>query len=404
MKRWKKIVLVLAILLVFSQAPFAYRRYKLGRLQTAINQLNSQRVSNTSDSLFDEYVGVMHVHSYLGGHSSGTLEAIIAGAQANHLNFVVMTEHASQAVDTAAKTLAGRHGEILFLNGNEVALTNGDRFLVVPGGAEVASSAAGNTSEFLARQKARGAAAFVAYPQDFKSWQGAAYDGVEVYNLFTNSRQINPVVMFFDGLWCYRSYPELLFANFYRRPSQNLALWDQALGQSGRRLAATAGNDAHANVGLSLNDSTGKKLLGIQLDPYERSFRLVRMHVIVPKGQELTASTLQAALVEGHSFIAFDIFGDATGFRFSATNGSETKILGDEIKLDGATRLVVETPVASRVVLLRDGQISEERNGAANVTFAVKEPGVYRIEVYLPQLPPPVRDQPWIISNPIYVR
>lgn len=404
MKRWKKIVLVLAILLVFSQVPFAYRRYKLGRLQAAINQLNSQRVSNKSDSAYDEYVGVVHVHSYLGGHSSGTLDAIIAGAQANHLSFVVMTEHAAREVDTAAKTLTGRHGEILFLNGNEVALPNGDRFLVVPGSAEVASAAGGDTSEFLARQNARSAAAFVAYPQDFKSWQAAEYNGVEVYNLFTNSRQINPVVMFFDGLWCYRSYPELLFANFYRRPSKNLALWDQAMRQSGRRLAATAGNDAHANVGLSLNDSTGKKLLAIQLDPYERSFRLVRMHVMAPKGEELTASTLQAALVEGHSFIAFDIFGDATGFQFSATNGSETKIQGDEIKLDGSTRLVVETPVVSRVVLLRDGEISQEQNGTANMTFAVKEPGVYRIEVYLPQLPPPVREQPWIISNPIYVR
>ena len=113
--------------------------------------------------------------------------------------------------------------------------------------------------------------------------------------MFTNARRINPVVMFFDGLWSYRSYPELLFANFYERPAENLKLWDEALA-SGRRLVATAGNDAHSNVGLTLNDSSGKTLLGIKLDPYERSFRLVRMHVLLPREKELTAESLLAAL------------------------------------------------------------------------------------------------------------
>jgi hypothetical protein len=34
----------------------------------------------------------------------------------------------------------------------------------------------------------------------------------------------------------------------------------------------------------------------------------------------------------------------------------------------------------------------------------IKEAGNYRCEVYLPQLPHSVRAEPWIISNPIYVR
>jgi hypothetical protein len=34
----------------------------------------------------------------------------------------------------------------------------------------------------------------------------------------------------------------------------------------------------------------------------------------------------------------------------------------------------------------------------------VSERGVYRVEVYLPQLGKPVGDKPWIISNPIYVK
>jgi hypothetical protein len=36
--------------------------------------------------------------------------------------------------------------------------------------------------------------------------------------------------------------------------------------------------------------------------------------------------------------------------------------------------------------------------------FVAREKGSYRVEVYLPNLPKPAGDQPWIISNPIYVR
>ena len=70
MSRWKKLFLVLLALLLFSQIPFAYRRYKLGRLNAQIQQVNSQRVVEPSTDLV-EYMGVVHVHSFLGGHSKG---------------------------------------------------------------------------------------------------------------------------------------------------------------------------------------------------------------------------------------------------------------------------------------------------------------------------------------------
>jgi len=404
MKRWKKIVLVLLFLLLGLQVPFAYRRYQFGRLRAAIDQLNSHRVVNPVDTDLVEYQGVIHVHSFLGGHSTGTLTEIIAGAQANNLNFVIMTEHPARNYDTSAMTLRGVHGGVLFVNGNEVSTSNEDRLLMLPGNESAASAGSFTTDEYAAQAKAKGALALVAYPQEFKSWSSGNYDGVEIYNLFTNSRRINPFLMFFDGLWSYGKYPDLLFANFYERPALNLKLWDEALATGGRHLVATAGNDAHANIGLSLGDSSGKRLLGLQLDPYERSFRLVRMHVLLPRGNELSAETLLASLREGHCFVAFDLFGDATGFRFSAANGSEKKIVGDDVTLSGATRLLVKTPLNSRIVLFRNGQVVEERNGANAVEFAVAEKGIYRVEVYLSQLPKPAGEQPWIISNPIYVR
>ena len=267
----RKLLLFILVLLLLSQAPFAYRRYKLGRLQVAIQQLNSQRVATPDNGLYKEFVGVVHVHSFLGGHSNGNFDEIIAAALVNHLDFVVMTEHPSSAYDTAAMTLKGMHGSTLFVNGNEVSTANGDRFLLIPGDEHAADDGHLSTQEVLTRRTS--GVALAAYPDDFQSWGANGYNGIEIYNVYTNARRINPVVMFFDSLWSYSAYPDLLFANFYQRPAASLKKWDELTGQGGQRLVATAGNDAHANVGLSLNDSTGKTLIGFKLDPYERSFR-----------------------------------------------------------------------------------------------------------------------------------
>jgi hypothetical protein len=396
----KKLLLALLIVSLLSQIPFAWRRYKLGRLHSAIQNVNSERAPEADQLGFSEYKGVLHVHSFLGGHSKGNFEEIIAAAKSNQLAFVVMTEHTSGNFNTASMTLKGTHGGVVFMNGNEVSTSNGDRFLILPGD----ESANGPAEQIVSGAKSRGALSVAAYPQEFKSWNTSDYDGIEVYNVYPNAREINPVVMFFDSLWSYRSYPDLLFANFYSRPAANLQKWDEAIVATNKRLVGVAGNDSHANIGISLNDSSGKTLLGLQLDPYERSFRLVRVHAFVHNDKPLSLETLAEALADGHCFIGFDLFGDTTGFSFSATNGTETRIQGDEIRAGKEVRLLISTPVTSRVVLLRDGKRFDERSGARKQEFLVTEKGSYRVEVYLPQLPKPVGDQPWIISNPIYVK
>jgi len=403
MKRWQKLLLVLLALLICAQIPFAYRRYRLGRLHDAIQQLNSQRQPRPADQ-FVEYKGVLHVHSFLGGHSTGNFEEMISAAKQNQLDFVVITEHTSANFNTAALTLKGNHGGVLFINGNEVSSPTQERLLIFPGDETANLSEDLPIAGELARARERGALALVAYPQEFKSWNAGGYDGVEVYNVYTNARHINPFVMFFDGLWSYRSYPDLLFATFYARPGDSMKRWDDAIRLTGKPLVATAGNDAHANVGLSLDDASGKTWVGFTADPYERSFRLVRMHVLVPAGEPLNSASLLRALAAGHCFIAFDLFGDPSGFRFKATNGNEQKIQGDEIALRNRVALSLRLPVSARVVLLKDGQFVKEDVGIKEKEYEVTEKGSYRVEVYLPQLPGAAGAQPWIISNPIYVK
>src|SRR5215470_17324827 len=105
MSRLKKVLLLILGCLLVSQIPFAYRRYRLGRLNAAIQSINSTRVPTRNaepwDQFFREYKGVIHVHSFLGGHSTGTFQEIIDGAKANQLDFVIMTEHVESGFDTS---------------------------------------------------------------------------------------------------------------------------------------------------------------------------------------------------------------------------------------------------------------------------------------------------------------
>ena len=373
----KKTFVAVVLLFLLLQIPFAHRRYKLRKLSATIRQLNAQRTQTPTN--LNEYHGVVHVHSFLGGHSSGSFSDIIRAAQANQLNFVIMTEHTEKDFDTAAMTLQGVHGGVLFINGNETSAQNGDRLLTLPGDVSL-----------------------VAYPEEFKNWDTPGLDGVEIYNVFTNTRRANPVVAFFDVLWSQRAYPDLLFALYYERPNESLTKWDQALARA--RLTATPGNDSHANIGISLRDSSGKTLAGIQLDPYETSFRLVRLHVLLPPDKPLDQSNLLDAIRRGHCFISFDLFGDTTGFRFEAESGSERKIQGDEISFQSDTRLRVHTPIPGRVLLFKNGSVILNEAGITTKEIPVTERGVYRVEVYLPEVERIIGEKPWIISNPIYVR
>jgi len=409
MRRIWKLLLVVFVVALVTQTPFIYRRYQLGRLNAKIQELNSAR-SPDVDPTYADYKGAIHVHSFLGGHSAGTFAEITGAAQSNGLAFVVMTEHPSNDYDTRAMTLKGVRGGVLFVSGNETSESDADRFLTFGGGAAATgdTGTASSTQEVINRAKVAGQLVFVAHPETFRSWREASgFDGMEIYNLHADAKNINRLTLFFDGLWSYRRYPQLLWTRFSQSPAENLQRFDELTAQPGRKVVAIAGNDAHANVGLSFRDLAGHSIFELKLDPYERSFQTVRTHVLIERGQPLNEENLLTALAHGHAYVSFDILCDASGFRFTATNGSEQKLMGDEIALlrSGAgVKLQVATPVKSRIAIIKQGQIMSEANEVVSHEWTTQETGVYRVVCYLPELPTPLNEKPWIISNPIYVR
>lgn len=399
MKLWKKILLILLAVVLLVQLPFVYRRYQYGKLAEKINALETRGIETASQN-YNDYKGVIHVHTGIGGHSTGNFDELIDGAANNRLDFVVMTEHTAELYDSSALTLNGVFKGVLFINGQEVE-TSTDRFLLVPGAAESNRANKVQTADFLLNIRSKNKLAFITYPEKHKTWN-ADFDGVEVFSLNTNAKKMNPFFAAFDAIWSFYAYPELVLANYFKRPDENLQKYDEATRN--RRLTLLAGTDAHSNIGFHLlGDDAGNKIINLKIDRYETIFRTMKNHVLLEKGKPLTPENLLQSLKNGHSFVGVDVLSDTKGFSFTAENGNEQKIMGDEINLTENTVLKSAAPQTARFVIFKDGEKILEEN-SAQINFPVREKGTYRAEVYLDSLGAPFDKMPWIISNPIYIR
>lgn len=403
MKILKRTILALLILLLLVQIPFIYRRYQTGKLAEKIAQLDAQRPV-TEHPQYREYKGIIHAHTSLGGHSTGSFEELIAAANANDLDFVLMTEHVTETYDSAALTLNGVYGKTLFIGGNELDTTDGDRFLLIPGGGEAAKARMQGTTAFLEAAKRENKLALVTYPERFKSWD-APFDGIEVFSLHTASKQMNPLTAIGDLIWTYPSYPELVLAKSFQRPDANLAKFDEIAAR--RPISLFAGTDAHSNLGFHLfGDDSGNKVINMKLDPYETIFRMARIHVLLPALGQLDRDTLTRALKDGNYFIGLDAIGDTNGFRFSRVGSVREPFTErtDRVPIDSYGALQATTPVKARFMFLMDGRHIYHAADTTEASVNIDRPGVFRVEVYRDDLGPPFDKMPWIISNPIYVR
>jgi hypothetical protein len=398
-KYLKRALLFLFCIILLIQIPYIYRRYTTGKRAARIAEIQSQRMART-DPNFNEYKGVIHVHTSLGGHSTGGFDELIAAANANGLDFVLMTEHCEDDFDTAALTLNGIFGKALFVGGNELDTAETDRYLMLPGNADAAGFHKVPTNLFLQKAHADGRIALVAYPEKFTSWN-ADFDGIEVFSLNTAARQISPVFAPLDLLWSGSAYPDLTFVQLLRRPDENLRQFDLISKQ--RRITLFTGIDAHSNIGFHVfGDEAGHRWINFKIDPYETIFRIARMHILMEKNVPLTRDSLLDAVRRGHFFTGIDTLGDSSGFTFAPVGG-DTAIVGDEVPSAKGLQLKASSPVPARFLVFKDGERFGESTGLEYV-FDAAGPGVYRVEVYQDSLGPPFDRLPWIMANPIYVR
>jgi hypothetical protein len=322
-------------------------------------------------ALFD-YRGLMHLHSQFSHDSEGTLDDVLGAAAVAGADFVWITDHRNRD----AAPWEGMHGGVLVLVGQEWSQPEGHLAVLGQG---VAIEDENDTAQLLREAWTQGGLGIISHPDSTaKPWSDAGrLDGevpaMELFDVPTliGRRRAGLILrlpwMLFSPTSALRSLVE--------RPDANLAEWDRRLRR--RPVTGVSAVDRHFHWYL----------------PYVGVERITSTHVLAPA---LTERDLLDALRAGRAYVAFECFGDATGFDWYVMTPEGRREMGEAAAVDGAW-LHVHVSAPARVDVFRDGELWLTRLGEGAMEFAPPGAGVYRVEVY--------RDErPWILSNPVYLQ
>ncbi|MBV9850944.1 MAG: PHP domain-containing protein [Armatimonadetes bacterium] len=368
---------------------------------------------------YHDYAGALHVHStYSDG--MGTVADIAEAANAAGLDYVILCDHSS--LDARRNGENGWRGRTLVLVGTEVTTDSGHLLaLDVPLSFLPAPDHAPDTQRAIQES---GGFGFIALPCDLKDhWRdfGLRREGVglEVFNLSSIARAKISLPGFMLVWLRYKGdRPQRAFHWVSARPARELRLWDQLTAAP----APDGGPTRVAGIG-SLDAHGVMKVAGraYALPTYDELFRTLRTHVVTGRPFCGDAGADQAlvhgALAAGHCYIAYDNYGDSTGFVFEAAPGDAggtPALMGDSVALPAASgaparRAVGLTASAPRtrslLRLYRNGRLVAAARGG-RLDYRATEPGAYRVEVYLYRHRLGrlcLGAKPWIFSNPIYL-
>ena len=353
---------------------------------------------NESRELHD-LAGIIHAHS-LYSDGTGTVPEIAAAAEANDLDFVLLTDH--DTLQAKRNGEEGWHGSVLVLVGEEVSPMRGGHYLAfgidrviahkdLDGYAIVDKVNEAGGFGFLSHPFSQGSKRFDRRPMSWSAMDSTGYTGLELWSFVTDGA---------ERIERLSDIPRFIFVpeRFVDKPPQrNLDAWDQLC--AARRCVALGGIDAH-QVGIRIGDRVPLRLMA-----YKRSFRYLRTHLLAERPLEREIETdrdlVYGALQAGHAYIAMDALAPSTGFRFWAT-GEEELIMGDEATAGKKSWVLrAEVPRPARLRLLRNGEVILGNEESTGIEQEVSGPGVYRIEAYLDAKG---RERTWILSNPIYLR
>ncbi|HRE49053.1 MAG TPA: CehA/McbA family metallohydrolase [Aggregatilineales bacterium] len=352
-----------------------------------------------------EYVGNMHMHTpYSDGE--GSHEQIAAAALAAGIDFVIVTDHNILVRGVEGYYGDDKRGYVLLLTGEEVHDRQRDpqvnHLLVYGAGMELCQCAA-DPQELIDAVNAAGGLAYLAHPKDTElaivheppipwvDWQVSGYAGLELWNYMSDFKRV--IKGGVRNLMRAAFRPEDLVIG----PNPDtLRLWDDLL-MAGKPISVIGNSDAH---GMTVRVG----ILQHVVFPYDFLFSCVNTHILAHKPFSGRWAEDQAiiyrALREGRSFVAYDLIGNARGFRFSATGELGTALMGGTIRVGSGVTLQALCHERSHFKVIHEGKVIAETTGRENITFTAKRPGAYRVEVW--HIYKGI-ERAWIFSNPIYV-
>lgn len=393
--------------------------------ENEVKALAKLRKEPTAQINLKTYRGVMHVHSYLSHDSQGTLDDLVSAAKKDGINFIFLTDHPHGDFDTLPKGYRGLHDGVLIEPGTEK-----QGFCTWP--LRPAIIHWNTNRDSIAKEiVSNGGIVFYAHTEEPHNWTNPDYQGMEIYNFHTDTKDQSPVPILLDVLVNGNKYRHWVLRQFFDPQTAILAHWDSL--NNTRKIVGFSAIDAHENQNLrarylpdgriqwvgnnahnidtmevkfwnqwlfSTPDKSGW-VFKFLIDTYETGFNYVTNYVMA---DSLTTSSLSKSMKQGHLFIAFKSLGDAKGFQFYGTNSKDsiTCILGDSIKILQLKTLKAVSPLPGIFKLIHNGKIinsSSEKSYEFSYSGPIKQ-GTYRIEV---ELNLQGKQIPWVYTNPIKV-
>ncbi|RJQ61807.1 MAG: PHP domain-containing protein [Stygiobacter sp.] len=345
-----------------------------------------------------EYIGVIHIHSVF-SDGSGEVPEIAEFGKECGLDYLILTDH--NTLRALQEGYERWYDNTLLLVGCEINDKMNQNHLLAMGISETVSTRI-PAKEYTKKVKELGGISFIAHPHEKRSsmtqhppypwteWECKDFDGIEIWNHMSE---------WMEGLTEQNKYNYIIhpLRSIVGPTEETLGVWDKLNLE--RKVVGIGGVDAHAH---KLN------LLGffeMEVFPYKVLFKSVRTHVITEEKLNPSKDSrdivhaknlIYKALRNGSCFISNYYYGDAKGFRFFAEDGEHIHQMGESLPFIEKIKLRVILPnISATIKLVRNGELVDAIDGF-DAEFKVKEPGVYRVEVFLNQ-------NAWIFSNHIRI-
>jgi hypothetical protein len=354
----------------------------------------------TSQMKLFDHAGIIHLHSVYSFDGRTSIPDIISAANKNQVKFLFLTDHST--LQARKEGFEGWHKGTLLIVGEEIA-PRFNHYLAFQEGESI--EALENVQNerpqvYVDSVRNRGGIGFIAHPDHegaalfhvkhypWIDWSVNGYTGMGIWDFMTDWQ--NSLTGYFCAVLSY-AFPAL----FLRGPSTaTLKRWDLLTQE--RRIVG---------IGELDNHDTLRRILGFNLSifPYTRVFRLIRTHLLTPTplsgNYRSDISVLFNALRNGRAYIALDYYRSSSGFSFNMSEDERCATMGEEFIIHRFANLSVSVPCPASIRIIRNGDLFMTVT-ANELSTAIREPGVYRIEVYLKVYG---RYRPWIFSNPVYV-
>ena len=419
------VIIAVIVLIWFLTKPVWRHFVTYPRHQETVAEFKKLRKEPLPKTKLNVYRGIMHMHSYLSHDSEGTLYDLIPAAKNNGVEFLFLTDHPRYNLDTFPRGYHGYYDGVLIEPGSEK-----HGFVTWPIDPVVIDLKT-NPDTIAKNVVQMGGLIFLSHTEEKRNWGNPWYQGMEMYNFHTDTKDENTLPQIFNFIVNGNKYRIWALREMFDEQTRILARWDSL--NFYRKMVGFAAEDTHENqniraryipdgrvewVGPNANvidtatvnfwnkwlfsepDKNGW-IFKWMIDTYNEGFDYVTNYVFA---DTLSTRSLAENMKKGHLFIAFKTLGDAKGFNFFTQNARNeiTGIMGDSIRISNIKSLNAVAPLPSQYRLFHNGQMVKESD-IDGYEYAFAEPlekGAYRVEVHVKLNGKYI---PWIYSNPVYL-